>query len=212
MFNPTSPKGFRDAKTLLEKAIELDPGIASAWNGLAFVHFAASQAPIPGVSVPNSKDLSLQAAQKAVSLDPKDAEGHWMVGVGYARNGQPERGMASCNTAMELNPNNDCAYVCAGLASMSLGKSADALSNFRHALRLNPGFEVYVYGARACLQWRRYRGHQSIESRHHGCPGESTCKLCPDVRACLERSYGRCPELALEGLRLAGMPVTAEGL
>ncbi|MCL7940577.1 winged helix-turn-helix domain-containing protein [Halomonas sp. ATCH28] len=140
LFNPDSAEDFQDAKALLDKAVELDPGIASAWSGLAFVHFAASTRPIPGVSVANSKDLSLDAAQRAVSLDPKDAEGHWMVGVGYARNGQPERGLASCHTAMELNPNNDCAYVCAGLTNMALGKPGEGVPHFRQALRLNPRF------------------------------------------------------------------------
>ncbi|MCH4562519.1 winged helix-turn-helix domain-containing tetratricopeptide repeat protein [Halomonas sp. EGI 63088] len=140
LFNPESAEDFQDAKALLDKAVELDPGIASAWSGLAFVHFVASTRPIPGISAPNSKDLSLEAAQRAVSLDPKDAEGHWMAGVGYARNGQPERGLVSCNTAMALNPNNDCAYVCAGLTNMALGNPAEALPHFRHSLRLNPRF------------------------------------------------------------------------
>lgn len=143
LFNPTGPKDFQDAKALLDKAVQLDPNIASAWSGLAFVHFAASMGHIPGISVPASKDLSLEAAQKAVSIDPKDAEGHWMIGVGYARNGQPERGLASCNTAMAINPNNDCAYVCAGLANMALAKPTEALSHFRQSLRLNPGFRPF---------------------------------------------------------------------
>ncbi|GGX89033.1 hypothetical protein GCM10007160_15460 [Litchfieldella qijiaojingensis] len=140
LFNPKSAKDFQDAKALLDMAVELDPGIASAWSGLAFIHYAASLHPIPGISAPNSKDLSLEAAQRAVSLDPKDAEGHWMIGVGYARNGQPARGLASCNTAMALNPNNDCAYLCGGLTNMALGNPAEALPHFRQSLRLNPRF------------------------------------------------------------------------
>ena len=144
LFNPKSAKDFRDAKALLDKAIGADPDISSAWSGLAFVHFAASLRPIPGVSVPNSKDLFLDAAQTAVALDPKNAEGHWIVGVGYARNGQPELGMASCDAAMDLNPNNDCAYVCAGLVNMAWGKPAEALPHFRHALRLNPRFRPFT--------------------------------------------------------------------
>ncbi|RMD65183.1 MAG: hypothetical protein D6826_00700 [Alphaproteobacteria bacterium] len=144
LFNPTGAKDFQDAKALLDKALQLDPTIALAWSGLAFVHYAASLRPIPGVSVPNSKDLSLKAAQKAVSLDPKNAEGHWIIGVGYDRNGQPERGLASCDVAMDLNPNNDCAYVCAGLTNMALGKPTEALPYFQHSLRLNPRFRPFV--------------------------------------------------------------------
>jgi TolB-like protein/DNA-binding winged helix-turn-helix (wHTH) protein len=144
LFNPKSLEDFQDAKGLLEKALELDPSIASAWSGLAFVHFVASLQPIPGISVANSKNLSLEAAQKAVSLDPKNAEGHWMIGVGYTRNRQPERGLASCNTALDLNPNNDCGYFCAGVTNMALGKAAEALPFFRQSLRLNPRFRPFT--------------------------------------------------------------------
>lgn len=144
LFNPDGAEDFQKAKALLDKAVELDPDIASAWSGLAFIHFVASLRPIPGISSPNSKDLSLKTAQKAVSLDPKNAEGHWMIGVGYARNGLPEQGLASCRTAMDINPNNDCAYVCAGLTNMALGKPIEALPHFRHSLRLNPGFRPFT--------------------------------------------------------------------
>ncbi len=47
LFNPKSAEDFQEAKALLDRAVELDPGIASAWSGLAFVHFAASTSPIP---------------------------------------------------------------------------------------------------------------------------------------------------------------------
>ena len=98
-----------------------------AWSGLAFVHYVASTRDLPGVSVPYSKKLSIEAAQKAVSLDPKSAEAHWVTGLGYTRNGQPDRGLASCNTALDLNPNNDCAHICASLTNMALGKAVEAL-------------------------------------------------------------------------------------
>jgi len=144
LFNPTSFEDFQKAKTFLDKAIGLDPTISSAWSGLAFVHYVASLRPIPGVSVPNSKELSLKAAQRAVELDPKNAEGHWIIGVGYARNGQPEVGLASCETAVDLNPNNDCAHVCRGLVNMALGKPDQAIPNFEHSLRLNPRFRPFT--------------------------------------------------------------------
>jgi len=144
LFNPKSLDDFREAKALLEKAIDLDPDIASAWSGLAFVHFAASTRFIPEVSVPDSADLSLKAAQRSVEIDPKNAEGHWMIGVGYARNGQTASAWASCETAMDLNPNNDCSYVCAGLTKMAMGKPTEAIPYFQQSLRLNPRFRPFT--------------------------------------------------------------------
>jgi TolB-like protein/DNA-binding winged helix-turn-helix (wHTH) protein/Tfp pilus assembly protein PilF len=135
---------FRGAKELFEKAIALDPNIASAWSGLAFIYFVASFDNVPGVTEPNSKNLSLQAAQRAVALDPKNAEGHWMVGFGYTRNGQTDLAWPSCQTAMELNPNNDCGYVCAGLTKMAMGEPAEAIPYLQHSVRLNPGFRAFT--------------------------------------------------------------------
>jgi len=137
-------RNFREAQEHLRKAIRLDPSIASAWSGLAFVHFAASFGHVPGVSVPESKSLSLEYAQRSVALDPKNAEGHWMVGVGHARNGQVERAQAACDEAMALNPNNDCGYVCAGLARMAAGEPEAAIPFFEHSLQLNPRFRRFT--------------------------------------------------------------------
>jgi len=177
-------RDFRRAKALLEKAIELDPTIASAWSGLAFVHFAASSSQIPGVTEPNSKTRSLEAAQRAVELDPKNAEGHWMVGVGYARNGETARAWAACETAMSLNPNNDCAYVCAGLTRMAQGRPADAVPYFQHSLRLNPRFRTFT----------KYK-YMGLAYVHDGRDAEAI-----DV---FNRAISQAPEDALAHLGLA---------
>lgn len=172
LFNPRGPEDYREAKRLLEKALKLDPTIASAWSGLAFVHFVGSLYQVPGVSVHDSTQLSLEAAQKAVSLDPKNAEGHWIIGVGYTLNLKPERGMASCETAMGLNPNNDCGYVCAGLTSMALGKADEAVPSFQKSLRLNPRFRPFTK--------YKYMGHANL---HIGEDNEAVALLNKAIAA-----------------------------
>ena len=155
LFNPKSVDDFRESKAMLEKAIDLDPEIASAWSGLAFVHFAASLRTIPGISEPDSAGLSLDTAQRSVAIDPKNAEGHWMIGVGYARNGETELAWASCQSAMDLNPNNDCSHVCFGLTALAMGEPAAAVPHFQQSLRLNPRFRPftkYKYMGLAYLQ------------------------------------------------------------
>lgn len=155
LFNPKSVDDFRESKALLEKAAEIDPQIASAWSGLAFVHFAASLRTIPGISEPDSARLSLEAAQQSVAIDPKNAEGHWMIGVGYARNGEIGLALASCQSAMDLNPNNDCSHVCFGLTKLAMGEPAAAVPYFQQSLRLNPRFRPftkYKYMGLAYLQ------------------------------------------------------------
>jgi Flp pilus assembly protein TadD len=45
---------------------------------------------------------------------------------------------------LDLNPNNDCGYFCAGVTNMALGKAAEALPFFRQSLRLNPRFRPFT--------------------------------------------------------------------
>jgi TolB-like protein/DNA-binding winged helix-turn-helix (wHTH) protein/Tfp pilus assembly protein PilF len=144
LYNHQSVTDYQEAHSLLSKAVSLDPGISSAWGGLAFVHFAASFAPIPGVTRPDSAELSLEAALKATEADPMNAEPYWLVGAGYARTGQPELGMAACATAMDLNPNMDCGHVCAGLVHMAMGEPRKAVPYFKYALELNPRFRPFT--------------------------------------------------------------------
>ncbi len=144
LYNHQSVADYQQAHALLSEAVSLDPSISSAWGGLAFVHFVASLAEIPGVSRPDSAVLSLEAAQMATQADPMNAEPYWLVGAGYVRTGQPELGMAACETAMALNPNMDCGHVCAGLVHLARDEPDMAVPFFEHALELNPRFRPFV--------------------------------------------------------------------
>ncbi len=144
LYNHESIADYQQAHALLAKAVALDPTISSAWAGLAFVHYVASVATIPGVSQASSGELSLEAALRAVEADPSNAEPYWLVGAGYARLGQPERGMAACDRAIDLNPNMDCGHVCAALVHMAQGEPEKAIPYFRYALRLNPRFRPFT--------------------------------------------------------------------
>jgi TolB-like protein/DNA-binding winged helix-turn-helix (wHTH) protein/Tfp pilus assembly protein PilF len=144
LYNHESVTDYQEAHRLLSKAVALDPGISSAWGGLAFVHFSASFTPIPGLTRPDSAQLSLDAALRATEADAMNAEPYWLVGAGYARTGQPELGMEACKTAIDLNPNMDCGHVCAGLVHMANGEPRDAIPYFQHALELNPRFRPFT--------------------------------------------------------------------
>jgi len=184
LYNHESIADYRKAHALLSEAVARDPSIASAWAGLAFVHYVASFADIPGVSRPDSATLSFEAARKAVEADPMNAEPYWLLGAGYARHGQPERGMAACRTAMDLNPNMDCGHVCAGLVHMAMGEPEKAVPLFEYALRLNPRFRPFTK--------EKYLGLAHLQS------GNSEAAI-----AALNRALAKAPEDAFAHLVLA---------
>ena len=160
LYNHETVADYQQAHALLTRAVTLDPSIASAWAGLAFVHYVASVASIPDLSQPDSADLSLEAALNAVEADPMNAEAWWLVGAGYARTGQPEKGMAACDTAIDLNPNMDCGYVCAALVHMALDEPERAVPHLTYALELNPLFRPFTK--------EKYLGLAYIQSGENG--------------------------------------------
>jgi len=133
-----------ESKALLEKALELDPTLAVAWIGLARMHYRAYRRPAPGISVPHSKKLSLEAAQKAVSLAPASSDAFTMLGQAYRAVNQVDKALISCETAVELNADNSGAYLCLGAAYMHPGKAAKAIGLFEKAQRLNPRHRPFV--------------------------------------------------------------------
>lgn len=144
LYNHQSISDYQQAHDLLSQAVELDPEISSAWGGLAFVHLVANFATVPGITNPDSARLSLEAALKATQADPMNAEPYWLVGAGYVRTGRPELGMPACDTAMDLYPNMDCGYVCAGLVHLALDEPDKAIPFFQYALELNPRFRPFT--------------------------------------------------------------------
>ncbi|MGR3342814.1 MAG: adenylate/guanylate cyclase domain-containing protein [Paracoccaceae bacterium] len=137
------PNVLSDAKKLFETALKLNPNTALAWEGLAFIHFAAATREIPGVSVPNSSELALKSAQKAVSLDPRRSNAHVVLGQAFFWKGQGARALAACERALALNRNNDEAHVCAAQANIVLGRFAESIRLIEKAQLLNPRFRAW---------------------------------------------------------------------
>jgi adenylate cyclase len=150
-----------EAKSLFEKALELDPDLASAWIGLARIHLVAFRREVSGISVPHSNKFSLEAAQKAVLLDRKSSDAFNILGLAYRAVDQIEEALATCETAVELNPNNSDAYLCLGTAKMYSGKGnpTDAIPLFKKSLQLNPRYRPflpYMYMGQAYSLLERY--------------------------------------------------------
>lgn len=127
-----------EAKRLLEGALELDPNSAFAWTGMARVHYAGVVFGWGSTSKEESLRLFLESAQRAVALDPKYSNAHAQLGYAYRFHLQPENAASACQTALDLNPNNDDAYLCLGLVMVALGRPTEAIPLFDTSFRLNP--------------------------------------------------------------------------
>src|SRR3954452_24133102 len=98
-------EGNAEARRLLEKAIELDPGLARAWGFLANTHM---QDWINGWTGDRARSLALmrETAERAAALDPADAHVQLMLGTAYFARDEVELGSQAWERALALAPND----------------------------------------------------------------------------------------------------------
>ena len=128
-----------EALELLEKAIELDSQYGRAYVGLAWTH---AQDYWQGFvdTRDDSLDKALESAQRAVEMDPLNAEGHWVLADIYLSMGDTEKGIASYRRAIDLNPNLADMLVDWGgfVLPEVLGKPEEGIEILKRAKRLSP--------------------------------------------------------------------------
>jgi len=145
------------ARPLLEKAIAIDPGFASAHAGLAEIHMIYwlnqwSDDPV------RECERALEYAEAAVRLNPRDPYGHWSLAGILIWRREFERSLALSYRALEFDPAILMGYNTAGSAMLGLGRAADALAIFECMSRVGwkaPSVHLHFI-ARALFLLGRY--------------------------------------------------------
>jgi TolB-like protein len=122
----------------VEEALRLDPNSARAWACKAFVYSRASQ--LGGMPEPYIELLerAIEAGERAVALDLRSADAHFVLGLALQFAGQGERALPAMETALEINRNYAPAYRGMGMALILLGRAAEAPSWIEKAISLSP--------------------------------------------------------------------------
>ena len=122
----TMPK----AKAYAEKAIKLNPNLASAYNSIAWVLHTYEYDWVGAES--NYK--------KAVQLNPNYATGHHWYGEYLYTMGKPEDGYAHLLKATELDPGSKIIKCNFAFCCLMLNKNEEALKIIEEALEIDPMF------------------------------------------------------------------------
>jgi adenylate cyclase len=122
------------AKRMFEKAVELDPGFARAYAGIAdcdsflFLHYGAD------VSI----DGILATSAKALDLESGLAEPHASRGLALSLRGRYPEAMAEFDRAIALDPNLYEAHYFYARACFAQGRLDEAARLFQRAAAINP--------------------------------------------------------------------------
>jgi len=125
-----------DAIAAYKKAIELDPGCAAAYAGIAFTEIKK----IWDLSTSDDDPIgrAYDNARKALAIDDHDYRSHGVMGLIYTERGEHESARLHLERALTLNPNSTQIM---GIWSLFLAYSGDcegAIETYHRAARLDP--------------------------------------------------------------------------
>ena len=137
-FHKWTNESNTEALRLLYRAIELDPGFASAYGLAAWCYVRRKLSgwmKDPSTDMPELERL----AHRAAELANDDAVAIYSAGWALVQTSSyAEAGGAKIDRALALNANIPAAWLVGGWTKIYLGEPEKAIDYFRHAIRLNP--------------------------------------------------------------------------
>ncbi|MFQ5931848.1 MAG: adenylate/guanylate cyclase domain-containing protein, partial [Nitrospiraceae bacterium] len=213
-FRGFTPEGNAQARQLFEKAIALDPDIASYHSLLGWAH--RNNALLWSKSPVESMKRAAEEANKALALDDSLAEAHALLGVIYVDRRQHDRAIAALEQAVSLSPSGaDVAAHMAWVLSYS-GKPDEAMVQIKRAMRLSPTYPVWylpilalahVYRGEfeeAIAIWKEYINRTPTGLQHFPYIALAACYSAlgqeKEARAAAAEILRRKPDFSLEEL------------
>jgi adenylate cyclase len=137
LFDDVKRDSLAEAKRLFQRACELDPDFAPAHAELAYTQVAEIIRGLTDDPMANL-DAAADAAERAVSLDSRDAAARCALGRVHIFRHAYERAIGEMKAALRLNASFDRACYGLGLALLCGGKPKESISQFETGIRLSP--------------------------------------------------------------------------
>jgi len=145
----------QEAIVCYNKALELNPGYAEAWNNKGIV--------LGSLGKPQE---AFACYDKALEINPKLANAWYNKGVALGGLGKPQDEIACYDKALEINPRDAEAWYYKGLALQKIGKLQAAIEAFEYYIRLTPPRDIdQVAKAKAFLRKLEAENCQSVKKR-----------------------------------------------
>jgi Flp pilus assembly protein TadD len=161
---------FSGAIPHLQKAIEIYPKYAEAYQLLGVAQLKADQGPQAEATL-----------LKAIQIEDRMPQSHYLLGVLYAKTNRLEMAEKPLNRFAELDPQNPDAQFELAKVTFALKKFPEAETHARNAIKLkegNPG--VYVVLGYALL--RQKKGDDARHAFQHFLKYDSSSPMAADVK------------------------------
>ena len=136
--------GFLRAESLLKQALELDPGYAPAWEGLANVYARGRRISVWPVS--DANNMAREAAEKALAIDPTNGKAHAVLADIAELNGKGhDESELHLRKAMLLSPGDPDVIFRAAEISLRIGDYNECLHLANESVAQDPlNFTIYT--------------------------------------------------------------------
>jgi adenylate cyclase len=156
----------REARKLIESALELDPAQASAHALLGEAHYDMVQygwTEFPHQALEKAEN----EAQRAIALDERNVAGHRLLGRVYVMEAQYDRGLAECDRAIALNPSDGKSVYARANALLWVGGIDDSIKAIEASFRIDPApnLGAYVVAGLAYYLAKRFEESSQVVER-----------------------------------------------
>jgi TolB-like protein/Tfp pilus assembly protein PilF len=151
-FTKATRADWASAIQYFEQALQIDPGFALAYCGLADTYGWAGAQTMPGRE---AWAKEMEYAQKALALDPNLAEAHLAMGTALCSIMSPHASEKELDRAVQLNPRLAMTYDQYGWTFGEMGRFNEAVAAEKKALELDPLNTLLNTNLAFFLYWRR---------------------------------------------------------
>lgn len=131
-------EGLDEAERLFLKALAIDPQLARAYVGIAYIYEYRLEFGLGDAAENLAKQM--EAARNAVRLDPNDGETQLVLGHAFSYQGMGDQALDQFAKAEALAPNNADVLILIAWYLPQLAQPDRAVSLAERALQLNPNY------------------------------------------------------------------------
>ncbi len=136
------------ARSLFEKAVELDPGYAAAWVWLGWTHWADARF-LWTDSPSDATGRAVELAEKARALDDSLSETHALLGAIHLMRRDYDQAVSEGEKAIALNPNGADVTALLAMTLNWSGRAEEAGALIEKAMRLSPLYSAWYLAVQA---------------------------------------------------------------
>ncbi len=138
------PEAAVEARRMLERVIEIDPGLALPYARLSIISFA-EYANQWNDATPDNLTRALELAQKAIETDETEPQGHISLSIALSWMRRLDEAERAAERAIALAPNLADAYTGLGNIRDFQGRHEDAAALYTRAYQLDPQFDMSLH-------------------------------------------------------------------